>query len=167
MVETRPRGALYHGGVPGRRVGEVLLPGHAEHRFVAGCPTCEAHRRGESSPLSDPATPAEWVYASEDRSYARWYASRALGGTLYRVRLEGGVEPSVEDPPQFRAWRGHRAVVLQVLEVRIVLTHHQRRQLFERCGGSPEEYAALVAEAERLYGASGAGAESLRGRGRG
>jgi hypothetical protein len=147
---------FFHGGVPGRRVGDVLLPGHADHRYLVGCPDCEAQRQGEHVAI-DPPTPPGWVYASEDRAYARFYASRAVGGTLYRVRLEGEVEVSVEDPPEFRAWRARRAVVLQVLETKVVLTMHQRRHLFLRWGGTPEEFDRMVRETVAAHARFGRG----------
>jgi hypothetical protein len=133
---------LFHGGVPGRKVGDVLLPGMAEHRYVEGCACCEAHRDG--LPAFDPATPLEWVYACADRPYARFYASRAVRGTLYRVRLEGDVERSAEDPAWFWAYRGRQARVVAVLETNVVLTMTERQKLFVRWGGSREEFDQMV-----------------------
>lgn len=139
---------LFHGGVSGRRVGDVLVPGMAEHRYVKGCPHCEAQAAGVDSGI-DPATPADWVYATADRPYARWYASRAVSGTLYRVRLEGDVEQSVEDPPWSNTFRARRAVVVAVLENRIVLTMDERWRIFRRFGGTQEEFRDMVKAALR------------------
>ena len=133
---------LYHGGVPGLWVGDEILPGMARHRYVEGCPCCEAQARGEHTGI-DPPTPEGWVYATSDKEYARFYASRAVNGTLYRVQLVGDVEPSSED--HFPTWRARKAVVLGVLNQNVTLTHGQRRRLFLRWGGSPEEFAAMVA----------------------
>lgn len=133
---------LYHGGVAGLWRGHVLLPDMAHHRFVEGCACCEAQRAGVNA--GDAPTPTGWVYATADKPYARYYASRAVGGTLYRVRLEGDVELSTEDPSQFPTWRGRRAVIVEVLERRITLTMEERRRLFLRWGGTEEEFELLL-----------------------
>lgn len=140
-------GALFHGGAPGLWVGSVVLPGKAEHRYVPGCAHCEAQSKGVN--LGDAPTPEGWIYATADRAYARYYASRALEGTLYRVRLEGDVEPSEEDPPQFPTWRARRAVVVEVLERRVVLSMSQRRHLFLRWGGTESQFEEMVASVMR------------------
>lgn len=140
--------SLFHGGSAGRQPGDLILPRHAEHRYVPGCPDCEAHARGESGPLSgDPPTPPEWVYATSDRQYARYYASRAGLGWLYRVELLGEVEPSEEDAALAPAWRARSAQVVSVLERAVRLTMRERRRLFVRCGGSKQEWESLVASA--------------------
>lgn len=136
---------LYHGGVGGHWRGGVILPNMAAHRYVDGCAECAAQAAGKASGHMDPPTPPDWVYATADREYSRYYASRAMGGWLYKVRLEGDVGPSAEDPPQFPTWRGRRAVVLGVPERNITLTMAQRRRLYVRWGGTPEEFAEMVA----------------------
>jgi hypothetical protein len=83
------------------------------------------------------------VYASTDKEYARFYASKALHGSLYLVSLDGNVEPSAEDP--FPTWRGRRAIVLAVLQRSVVLTMGERRRLFRRWAGSDAEFADMVA----------------------
>ena len=133
--------ALFHGGVPGLWVGDVILPNMAEHRYVPGCKYCEAQRTN-SEVAFDPPTPPDWVYATSDRPYARCYASRAVRGTLYRIRLEGDVERSTEDP--FPTWRGRRAIVVASLERAVTLTMKERRRLFVRWGGTPEEFEEMV-----------------------
>lgn len=136
---------LFHGGVAGLRPGDVIRPGMAEARYVDGCPDCEAHKAGHHGPLSgDPATPGEWVYASEDRQYARYYASRAVKGWLYGVTLRGDVERSAEDPEQFGSWRGREAVVTSVLERAVRLTMKERRRLFIRWGGTAREFDEMM-----------------------
>ena len=134
---------LYHGGVGGFWRGDILLPNHAEHRYVDGCPECAAQRAGTAADRGlDPTTPPDWIYATSDREYARYYASRAVNGWLYTVRLEGDVEASTEDP--FSTWRGRRAIVMGVPERNVRLTHGQRRRLWRRWGGTDEEYAEMV-----------------------
>jgi len=134
-------GVLFHGGVPGLWVGDVIVPNMAEHRYVDGCAHCEAQRAGGETEI-DPPTPPDWVYATSDLLYARYYASRAVRGTLYRVRLEGDIEPSTEDP--FPTWRARRAVVVRVPERNVTLTWPERRRLFVRWGGTSEEFDAMV-----------------------
>lgn len=140
---------LFHGGVAGLKPGDLILPGHAEHRYVDGCLDCEAQRHGHTGPTGDAPTPPEWVYACGDRQYARFYASRAVSGWLYRVELRGDVERSDEDPEQFGCWRGREAVVLSVLERAVRLTMQQRRRLFVRWGGTDREWHRLAAQAVR------------------
>lgn len=140
---------LFHGGAAGLRPGDVIVPGMAEHRFVDGCEICAAHARGESTTL-DPLTPHDWVYATTDRPYARYYASRAVKGTLYRVRLEGDIEQSTED--EFPTWRARRGVVVSVLERRVQLTMRERRRLFIRWGGTPREFNEMLAAAAKGEG---------------
>lgn len=134
------RRKLYHGGVPGLRRGDLIRPGMAEHRYVPGCPHCEAQRRGEG--LLDPPTPPEWVYATHHLGYARYYASRAVRGSLYVVEAVGPTEPSTEDLiPTVRA---HAFRVLRVMERNITLTMAQRRALFVELGGTDDEFEAMV-----------------------
>lgn len=151
MVTSPPRW-LYHGGVSGMRRGDIIRPGMAEHRYVKGCPHCEAQRAGKSAtevgPLVDPPTPPNWVYATSHRRYGRWYASRAVEGDLYRVRLRGDVEPSTEDP--FPTWRGREAVVERILERKITLTMRQRRDLFRRWGGTDQEFDGMLLATREL-----------------
>ena len=135
---------LLHGGVGGLWRGSSILPGMSAHRHVAGCKMCEAQRDGTASARGwDPETPNGWVYATADREYARYYASRAVRGSLYRVRLEGDVEPSTEDP--FPTWRGRSATVLAALEFNITLTMKQRQHLFVRWGGTRDEFETMLA----------------------
>lgn len=136
----RKRKKLYHGGVSGLRRGDIIRPDMAEHRYVPGCPHCEAQRRGET--LIDPPTPKEWVYATHDWLYARYYASRAVRGSLYVVEPVGDFEPSDEDLiPTIRA----RALrVLRVMERNIVLTMKERRCNFKRLGGTDSEFDQML-----------------------
>lgn len=133
---------LYHGGVGGLWAGDVLVPGMSHARHVDGCAQCEAQASGKFVRGFDPPTPPAWVYATTDRDYARYYASRAVRGNLYEVELEGDVEESVEDP--FPTWRGRRAVVLRVPELKITLSMKQRKKLWRRWGGTPEEFDQIV-----------------------
>jgi len=42
---------LFHGGAAGLRRGMTLLPDMAEHRYVEGCPCCNAQRAGAALAL--------------------------------------------------------------------------------------------------------------------
>lgn len=138
---------LYHGGVGGLWVGDVLKPGMAHLRHVDGCPQCAAQAAQEFVPGFDPPTPPNWVYATEDREYARYHASRAVKGSLYLVDLVGEVERSIEDP--FPTWRARSAVILGVPDLKITLTMKQRKKLFRRWGGTAEEFDRMVSMVAR------------------
>lgn len=131
---------LYHGGVANLRRGDLILPDMAHRRFVEGCPHCEAQKRGDA--VLDPSTPAGWVYATSHRLYARYHASRAVRGDLYKVRLIGEIERSAED--RFPTWRARKAEVVRIEERRIILTMKERRNLFVQWGGTPEEFELLM-----------------------
>lgn len=141
---------LWHGGVGGLWRGGIIKPDMAEHRYVEGCPHCEAQRTGTWAPGEDPGTPSGFVYATSDREYARYYASRAVRGTLYRVEL-ADAELSNED--KFPSWRGSSARVLEVRERNITLTWAQRRRLFLRWGGTDAEFDAMVTQVLAAGGA--------------
>lgn len=66
---------LYHGGVPGLRIGDLIepRPDRDERHLVDGCPTCEARRRGEQLAADD--NDPSLIYVTTDREYARIYAS--------------------------------------------------------------------------------------------
>lgn len=99
-----------------------------------------ATREGKPTPFDLP-TPEGWIYASEDRQYARFYASLCGLGTLYRVRLNDP-EPSTEDP--FPSWRARSGVVVSVLERAVRLTMKERKRLFIRWGGTEREFASML-----------------------
>lgn len=118
----------------------------AHARYLDGCPTCEAQKHGVSSVLGlDPETPENFIYATADREYARYYASRAGRGWLYEVELDqGSIEASVEDP--FPTWRAAEARTVRVLEKRITLTMPERKALFIRWGGTDSEFESMIAK---------------------
>jgi hypothetical protein len=134
---------LFHGGGPELWPGSIILPDMAHSRFVDGCPQCEAQRSGVFMPGFDPATPEGFVYATSDKEYARYYASRAVKGWLYEVELDqSSKELSSED--FFPAWRAKSAKVLRVLEKRVTLTMDERRKLFVRWGGTEVEFEQMI-----------------------
>ncbi len=120
--------SLFHGGISGMKPGDIVRPDQAHRKHVDGCPICEARAAGQAHVL---LTPAGWVYATNDRSYARYYAA-IVSGDLYRVQLAGGVERSVED--SFPSWRGRKARVLSVAERKVVLSPLEIERLWDRWG---------------------------------
>lgn len=134
---------LFHGGGPDLWRGSTIKPNMAHTRLVDGCADCEAHRHGQQRLDGDPLTPEGFVYATSDRDYARYYASRAVKGWLYEVELDpASIEESKEDP--FPTWRASSAVVIRVLEKRITLTMQERRDLFVKWGGTPSEFETML-----------------------
>lgn len=125
---------LWHGGKPGLRVGDVVVPG--ERHYVDGCAVCEAKRRGETYRLEnggavDPVNAHEdRVYMTDDRAYGRFYASKYPVGDLYRVEPVGELMESTEDP--FPTWHAPSARVVSVAERAVRLTPAQRRTLLNR-----------------------------------
>lgn len=120
---------LFHGGVPGLGVGDLIQPGH-QRQSHPGCPICEVRERG-GDPLIDPASRRpDRVYLSEDREYARYYASLFGHGDLYAVEPVGELERSPED--MFPSYTAPAARVLAVYGRRIELSWSQRRSLYRR-----------------------------------
>lgn len=105
-------GPLYwHGGRPGRSVGEVLVPGRANQKAL----TLYADQLADY---------AEGVFITDNRQFARAWAStysvRHGGntpGTLYQVRPEGQLQrdPDYLHGPEV-SWYSPRAVVVRVVE---------------------------------------------------
>jgi len=123
----------WHGGAAGLKPGNLIKPGHT--RTVDGCAICEARANGQTATIDghavDPATGRpDRVYITTDREYARFYASMALYGDLYRVEPVGDVEPSTEDP--FDTWTAASARVLAVYDRAVRLTNGQRQRLMTR-----------------------------------
>ena len=121
---------LFHGGVPGLSRGDLLQPGHSRDNRHPGCPVCEARAAGKDHPL-DPATRhADRVYLTEDREYARYYASLYGRGDLYRVEPVGELVPSTED--KFRSYTCAAVRVVAVYARSVTLTMAERRRLYRR-----------------------------------
>lgn len=121
---------LWHGGMPGLRVGEVLLPGHAR-KTHEGCAVCEARANGQHAGIDPPSARAA-VYITNSKEYARYYASLYGRGDLYTVEPVGPVELSRED--HFPTWTCGAARVVGVYQRAILLTWTQRRALWRLWG---------------------------------
>lgn len=122
---------LYHGGVPGLRVGDLLTPGH-DRPEVDACPWCAA-RAGEKlggprSPIDGLALHQDRVYVTPNRLYAKHYASLYGRGWLYRVEPIGDLARSDEDTMESYTVRSARVVSIYARAVR--LTNAERRRLW-------------------------------------
>lgn len=128
MSELELPERLFHGGVPGLGVGDLIEP--HEPKFHEGCPDCEANQRGESTPISPVTQHPDRVYVTSDRLYGRHYSSKWWLGDLYRVVPVGAVEKSTED--RFPTWKCEAAKVVAVVERAVRLSDAERRRLFRR-----------------------------------
>lgn len=130
---------LWHGGVPGLRVGDLLHPGH-ERRSHDGCPWCEARAAGEAGPggLDGPCKRDGRVYLTTHRLYAKHYASLWGRGDLYRVEPVGQVEKSTED--SIDTWTAPAARVLATYDRAVQLTMTERRRLVREWGDADQAF---------------------------
>ena len=124
---------LFHGGVPRLHPGDVIEP--HEPNYVDDCPICEAHRKGAEiavqGQIIDPANHApEYTFATSDREYARFYASKFPHGDLYVVEPLDELVASECDP--FPTWLCKKLRVRSVYERCVELTMPQRRRLAKR-----------------------------------
>lgn len=131
---------LFHGGVPGLRVGDLIVPGH-ERQQHDGCPWCEARAKGEAvGGMDGPTQHPETVYATTSRLYARFYASLYGRGDLYRVTPEGELTRSTED--SIESWRAPAFRVAAVLDRAVLLTNSERRRLWREWGAADKARAS-------------------------
>jgi len=121
---------LYHGGVPGLRIGDHIRPGHSRDDRHPGCAICEARAAGAPTPIDPASVRQDRVYVTEDREYARYHASLYGRGDLYQVATVGDVERSGED--EFPSYVCERAEVVAVYARAVILTWQQRRSLYRR-----------------------------------
>ena len=116
----------YHGGVPGMKPGDLLLPGF-DRRHHEGCEFCEARARGEAHEGIDPPSQRQAVYFTTDKLYAKHYASLYGAGDLYRVEPVGDAQRSTED--SYETYTAGSVRVVQVVERAVRLTDKERRKL--------------------------------------
>jgi hypothetical protein len=118
--------AVYHGGVPGLKPGELLVPGHAR-KHHDGCKWCEARAKGEAYEGMDGPSQQEAVYMTPERLYAKYHASLYGYGDLYRVEPVGEFHFSTEDSwPTIYA---PQARIVSVYDRAVRLTDTERRRL--------------------------------------
>ena len=134
--------ALYHGGVPGLRVGDLIQPGH-DRKMHDGCPYCEARaaeKTGGDRPVIDGlARHQDMVYLTPVRLYAKHYASLYGRGWLYRVEPVGELARSVEDTVE--TWMAPQARVVSVYDRAVQLTMSERRRLLKLWSAADEAAA--------------------------
>jgi hypothetical protein len=118
---------LYHGGVPGKRIGDLIVPGHSRDDRHRGCPICEARANGRLG-VDPPTLHSDRVYVTANRLYARYYASLYGRGDLYLVIPEGDIERSDEDP--FECYYCESARVSVVIDRSVLLRPSERRKAF-------------------------------------
>lgn len=118
---TAPREAgrpvtYWHGGVPGLRVGDYLLP-----RSVT-------RTRSYADIVQDYVGSAEWVHITIDKDFAAFHASayvnpdgRPGGGSLYAVRPGGRPQPDPDDVPG-QSFTVRRARVIRVAQTGVELS---------------------------------------------
>ncbi|MCC5574539.1 hypothetical protein IMZ11_02650 [Microtetraspora sp. AC03309] len=140
-----PEPIYFHGGKPGLKAGDLILPGMPN--FVTGCPVCDAHKAGESHALEPVTKRQDRIYVTTDREYARFYASKYPKGDLYTVEPIGELVPSDED--HFPTWTAGSARVRGVYDVYVQLTTKQRATLLRRWERADREaaFARLSGEA--------------------
>ena len=125
-------GGLFHGGVLGLRVGDLIEPGH-DRKSHPGCKFCEARAQGGSHLGVDPlASQVGRVYFTTHRLYAKHYASLWGRGDLYRVEAVGDVAPSLEDT--IESFTAPALRVVAVLDRAVLLTMTERRRLYREWG---------------------------------
>lgn len=73
---------VFHGGLSGRRVGDLLLPGNKTG--------CDPHAWG------DPEWRRDSVYCTPAFDNAQWYANK-IEGEVYRVQLNGKIGLDIAD----------------------------------------------------------------------
>lgn len=135
---------LFHGGIPGLRVGDLIEPGH-ERKVHEGCAWCAA--RADLPPEHDglPGIP-DRVYLTPERIYARYYASLYGRGDLYQVEPVGELERSTED--NVETWTAPAARVLVAIDRAVLLTMGERRRLHRVWGQADTVALAAYAAGE-------------------
>lgn len=135
------RGPLFHGGIPGLRVGDIIEPGHDRHPHP-GCPWCEARANGDAyRGIDGPSLDSDRVYCTTNRLYAKHYASLWGRGDLYRVEPVGPLVESTEDTVE--SFKAHALRVVAVYERAVRLTNTERRRLWREWGAADRAAAEL------------------------
>jgi hypothetical protein len=117
---------FYHGGFPGLKPGELLVPGN-QRQHHDGCPWCEARENGQAHLGMDGPSERPEVYFTPIRLYAKFHASLYGLGDLYRVEPVGEPRLSLEDT--IETWTAPQARVVSVYDRAVLLTNTERRAL--------------------------------------
>ena len=111
---------LYHGGAPGFVAGDYIEP--HETKRIDDCPICAVG--GDANHLPDR------VFASPVRIYAKHYASKWGGGTLYVVEAAEWSELERSEADSIETYHASALRVSRVAERGVVLTASERRHVY-------------------------------------
>ncbi|MEH0584464.1 hypothetical protein QA942_10275 [Streptomyces sp. B21-106] len=132
----------YHGGAPGLRVGERVLPSsvtgteHVMSRYVRGTPDFDRLQ----------VTCRDHVYFSSARDLAVEYAAVYPDGGFYRIAPEGDFEPDPDCGIPGLAWRCSAATVVEVVHAEVRLQRSLTlKQIDDLCGLDSPMGARVVA----------------------
>lgn len=117
---------LFHGGVPGLRVGDVL-DGEHQRRAHDGCTFCQA--RADGTATLDPLAAHPHVYATTERDYAKYHASLYGYGDVYRVEAIDGCELILSTEDSWPTWHAEKVVVAGIVARAVLLTWPERRRI--------------------------------------
>lgn len=90
------------------------------------------------------------VFVTRNREYARYYASRAVGGDLYVVKPMGAMIPSDNDFDAAPTWMCDRALIVSVYDRNVYLTRQQRWRVFKLGNAEGKSIPDLRHEFERM-----------------
>ncbi len=121
-------GPYWHGGAPGRKVGDILLSRRAAEAQHA-VSTTHGLQKGYAFGITDP----DRVYFSSRRDFARSFAARQITsdresgivfqrGSLYRVEPIGAVEPDPDFSGSDVSWCAPAARVTAVEEGEVIMS---------------------------------------------
>lgn len=99
----------WHGGAPGLKPGDVLLPPDA-----TGASSLAEYRAAVGA--GGDVLRTDRVFVATDRQVARGYAALKPNGALYEVRPEGVLEPDPDCLLPGLSWQCERAVVVSVVD---------------------------------------------------
>ncbi|WNI19140.1 hypothetical protein [Actinacidiphila sp. ITFR-21] len=122
--------AYFHGGIPGLRRGDRILPPDAtgtEHRLSA---------HAEELGAFGHATRTDVVYLATERQVARAYAAGYPDGALYQVQPDGEVEPDPDCLAPGVAWQCTGATVVAVIDPVVLLRTYTFARFLRMLDGS-------------------------------
>lgn len=117
--EVEKRLSSYHGGVPGLKIGELVLPPTETGAMSSSdFGACHVHRRDR-------------VYVSSDPLGAAIFAALHPSGKgcVYEVRPLGDIEPDPDCDQPGLSWQCERATVLRRVRVPRKYLNHVRREM--------------------------------------
>ncbi len=115
---------FYHGGPPGLRVGDRILP-----PSVTGVPSCKSF--GAAAGLDTSVIRTDRVYLTSHPVAARMFAGMhpSYRGCVYQVTPEGQVDPDPDCKDPGLSWEAPSAVVVAVMRLSQTALRRIRNQL--------------------------------------